>query len=171
MTYTNTPPTDSLVARFLSRAIPGDLPDDCWDWIGHKNPKGYAQFSLFGTIQITSRVSYLLFRGDLPDGMCVLHTCDNPSCTNPAHLFLGTVAENNADRDNKGRTVPHVGEGHPCSKLTESDVFSIRSRLVSGELRSGIASEYGVHKTTIALIENRKTWKHLARLDTIRGGS
>lgn len=76
--------------------------DGCWDWLGYKQPEGYGTFPHRGT-HYAHRVSYQLHVGPIPDGLHVLHSCDNPPCSNPAHLFLGTVADNMHDRDRKGR--------------------------------------------------------------------
>lgn len=76
--------------------------EGCWDWSGYKQPEGYGTFPHAKT-WYAHRVSWELHNGPIPDGMHVLHTCDNPPCSNPAHLFLGTVADNMADRKAKGR--------------------------------------------------------------------
>lgn len=79
--------------------------DGCWIWIGssRRDPMGYGQFAIGKKNYSAHRVAYLLFRGDIPAGMCVCHRCDRPLCVNPDHLFLGTHQENATDRDRKGR--------------------------------------------------------------------
>jgi hypothetical protein len=99
-----------------------------------------------------------LKNGPIPAGAFVLHKCDNPPCVNPAHLFLGTQAENVADRDRKGRQATgdrHGRATHPertARKLTTADVERIRERRASGKGRNALAAEYGVHPVTIQRI-------------------
>lgn len=105
------------------------------------------------------RAAYDILKGSVPANMCVCHTCDNPSCCNPDHLFLGTHADNRADQKAKGRTM--VGSKHHGSKLTEADVKKIRS--LHGQYpHTEIAKQYGVSDRTINVIVSRKRWKHVA---------
>lgn len=89
----------STEARFWAKV---DKTGDCWVWTAATNPKGYGQFYVEG-MRLAHRVSWILAHGPIPDDLCVLHRCDHPPCVNPAHLFLGTYADNNHDRDAKGR--------------------------------------------------------------------
>lgn len=108
--------------------------------------------------------------GPIPEGMVVMHLCDNPPCYRYDHLRIGTTAENNADRDAKGRGStgsdnPHWlhkrGSEHTQAKLTDEQVRAIRGRLAAGDKGYMLAAEYAVSKATISLIKNRKLWAHL----------
>jgi hypothetical protein len=78
-------------------------PEECWEWSGVKLPRGYGIFTIGYTKIYSHRYAWSLGNGEIPDGMYVCHKCDNPSCCNPAHLFVGTASDNNADMDRKGR--------------------------------------------------------------------
>lgn len=93
-----------IIDRLLSKAI-RTSEEGCWLWVGVKNKDGYGYIRGSHRLPITlaHRASYQVFKGEIPDGYCVCHTCDNPSCINPNHLWIGTKAENNKDKVNKGR--------------------------------------------------------------------
>ena len=118
-----------------------DISGDCWTWTGSKNPNGYGQIreqrqnGKPGRLVLASYVAIEIATGTRPPkGIQVLHTCDNPPCVNPAHLFLGTISDNMRDMQSKGR----------CSqrKLTDADVEVIRGRLAAGETQATIAADY-----------------------------
>ena len=133
----------------------------CWEWTAGKFNAGYGQFAVNGKHQLAHRFSYELTYGEIPDGLFVCHRCDNPPCVNPEHLFLGTHADNMADRNEKGRV--SKGEEHYYSKLTEENVLEIRQRVASGKwgIKSKLAKEFGVSNPQISDIVNRKKWKHV----------
>jgi HNH endonuclease len=89
--------------RFLSYVIMSENVDDCWLWIGGLSRKGYGKFQSGKHTKIASRIAYELFKGIIPDGKFVCHTCDNPRCVKPAHLWIGTNSENQQDSIKKGR--------------------------------------------------------------------
>jgi hypothetical protein len=128
--------------------------NDCWIWTG-VICQGYGQFSTHGIQERAHRASWRRFRGEIPNGLHVLHRCDVPSCINPDHLFLGTQADNNADRDAKGRNVYFQGERHGRSKLTQAQVNQIRS---SRDKQQEIAQKFGIKQPQVSKIKNRQRW-------------
>lgn len=123
--------------------------DACWLWLGPTNQDGYGFYST----RAAHRVSHEIANGPIPQGMSVLHRCDNPPCVNPAHLFLGTQADNVADCVSKGRR---------ATKLVPEVVAVIRRRCADGERQRAVAREFGVSDATVSLIVNRKTWEYAA---------
>lgn len=119
----------------------------------------YGEFDFkSGKRMLAHRASYLLLKNEDPGELCVLHKCDNPDCVNPAHLDLGTRADNNADRDAKGRQVR--GEEHPFAKLTEAQAQEI---LDDPRGTHTVARAYKIGVTSVRSIRTGKTWKHLKR--------
>jgi len=136
-------------------------PCGCWYWTGNQRKKtGYGGFRFNGKMMLSHRVSWLLFKGEIGENH-VLHKCDNPSCVNPDHLFLGTHVDNMNDMKIKGRAVSFQGSLHANSILTESEVLDIKKLLNFSHKQVSIAKTYGVDKTTIQNISSGKTWKHV----------
>ena len=137
-------------------------PDECWPWEATRNQDGYGRFWL-GELKSAHRVAWEIANGPIPKGRCVLHRCDNPQCVNPAHLWLGTHADNMADRDAKGRQWDRRGENHPHSKLTELDVICIRHWLKDGRwTQQKIADAFGIGRMTISNINTGRVWSHVS---------
>lgn len=148
--------------------------EQCWRWTATIQ-KGRGIFTINRDNKLAARVAYELTKGPIPDGACVCHACDNPICVNPAHLFLGTRADNNADRDSKGRQArggrhgfalhPETiarGERASKAKLTEDQVREIRERYASGTVTTrSLGEEYGVSHTSIRFVIRRKSWWHV----------
>jgi len=131
----------------------------CWNWTAYKSNLGYGNFRLDSKMKYAHRVSWELAHGDIPDGMCVCHTCDNRACVNPDHLFLGSHADNSSDMVQKGRSANGADNGK--AKLTEEDVHLIREYLRYGCAHKYIARLFGVTRPTIGYIKQGKTWGHL----------
>lgn len=147
-----------FAVRFWSHVVVSRA-DECWPFVGTMR-KGYGRLSdENGKIKSSHRLAWTLVYGD-PGPLCVLHHCDNRRCCNPGHLFLGTYADNNADRHAKGRTNAPRGEQSGTAKLTESDVLKIR-RLAGGASQAEIARQLGVDRKNVWCIVHGKSWKHL----------
>jgi hypothetical protein len=129
----------------------------CWIWTGHKIKGGYGQIGYGG--ELVHRFSYTRFKGKIPEGMCVCHSCDNPACVNPEHLWLGTTQENNQDKIDKGRQIR--GEKIGTSKLKEFQIKEIIEKLSNGEKIIKIANDYNVSKGSILHIKNKRSWTHI----------
>jgi len=147
--------TKTLQERFEDKFI---KTDGCWNWTAYKDKRGYGAFLLAGHPKLAHRVSYQLYVGEIPDGLCVCHRCDNPACVRPDHLFLGTVADNMRDRTVKGRGGDHAGERNGRAKLTIEQVIEIRARYSNGARRIDLAKEFGVTPTNISFISRGRHW-------------
>lgn len=135
-------------------------PDECWEWKGQKSSSGYGLFNWRrGRTQIASRIAYHFTKGD-PRNLFVCHSCDNPPCVNPAHLWLGSQKENMNDAAAKGRLKGGKlrGEDHGCSKLS---VEQARLAKFSGIPIKNLAREFGVTAQAIRLIRSGKNWAWL----------
>jgi hypothetical protein len=137
---------DDLEIRFWGKAQVGG-PDECWPWIASSKGKGYGQFWHDGKSVRAHRMAWELSRGKIPDDMNVLHDCDNRPCVNPAHLFLGTTADNNIDMSAKGR--------HGSHKLTRAQATEI---LASPLTHASLAEQFGVSKSMIGHIKAGRSW-------------
>lgn len=175
--------------RFWAKVDTSGGPDACWPWQAGKNEWGYGVFLLDGRPQLAHRVAWSLSEGQIPEGLCVLHDCptgDNPACCNRRHLWLGTNAENVADKVTKGRqtgrathgecfargashgaaTTPErfVGEGNGRAKLTDDEVDALRARY-TGERgqKAALAREFGTGKCHVGRILSGKNRTRRAR--------
>lgn len=135
-----------------------DDPTACWPWQGRLGNHGYGVLGGGDDAKLAHVLSWEIHHGAVPDGQCVLHTCDFRPCCRPDHLFLGSHADNSADMVEKDRQ--HRGERHCFAKLTDAAVLTIRA---SSKSQHELAVEFGVHPATIRDAVTGKTWKHLAR--------
>lgn len=134
---------------------------ECWPWMGTERIKNsYGQIGFNKTYHLAHVVSFVLSVGDVAEGMCVLHKCDNRKCCNPSHLFLGTKADNNTDRRQKGRDGNHKGTLNGRAKLTAEQVVTIRE-LAWTKTYEELSDRFGVKPITIAKIVQRKLWPHI----------
>lgn len=149
---------DRARRRFWDRV---DKSAACWIWTGGKDMYGYGYVKYAGRMHKAHRFAYALVRGPIADGLCVCHRCDVPACVNPDHLFLGTNAENTADKVAKGRQSVLRGERGGNAKLTEAQARDCHIRWARGESRSSIARLMGVHYNTVHQILSGKNWPEL----------
>jgi hypothetical protein len=194
--------TPSDVARFWAKVDRSGGPEACWPRSGWKGKRGHGLFRFYHDGRrigsLASRYAYELTYGPIPSGMWVLHNCpggDNPACCNPAHLYLGTPADNARDavtrrqfaigdrhwtrlhpervlrgERNGIRLHPECvqGERNGRARLTTAQVRQIRERLSHGERQTALAAEYGVSKSTISRIARRAGWTdHDSSIDTL----
>lgn len=158
-------PNDSdAVARKLSDCFWSRVfkTNGCWLWNGRFHKKGYGviQFRINKTTYswLAHRASRIIHHGDIPDGYLVCHRCDNPSCVNPEHLFLGTPADNSRDMTSKHRSAK--GERHSHAKLTWAQVVTIRAMWRHGQKQAVIAEQFGIANSLVSRICNFKIWRY-----------
>lgn len=175
-------------ARFWSK-VDKRGPDECWEWKAGRTNEGYGQFYFNGNPIGAHRFSHRLVLGEIPPSFFVCHKCDNKSCVNPSHLFVGTPADNVADRHRKGRDASGdrngarrwpermsrgdshwakshrdrmFGEKNHSAKLTADQVVQIRSEYASGGIsQQALARRFGVSLTSLHRIIRRRSWTHV----------
>lgn len=157
--------TQSDRDRFESKVIfPSNL-DDCWEWNAFKTKKGYGyiMFRDLGNIR-AHRFSYMLYVGDFDKKKFICHSCDNPSCVNPRHLFVGTPSENMTDKIKKGRAkLPpvHKGINQHLAKMNPDNIKEIRKLFKEGLTQTELAKRYGLHVSTMNNICRNISWKEV----------
>lgn len=162
-----------LAERFWEKVDRTTTPDGCWIWTGCRHRPGYGRIGLDGGRKVAQahRVAYELQVGPIPPGLHVCHTCDNPPCVRGDHLFVGTNADNVADKVRKGRAFNWLvlnhpervsrGTAHYNHKLTPEKVILLRRLLAQG-LSQRVAGEIvGVAQTTVAAMVVGRTWRHV----------
>jgi hypothetical protein len=167
---------DHVKTKFMN-LIDKSGSNGCWTWNGSVSNTGYGRIGVCPGRKQVHRLSWELFHGKIPDGLHVLHKCDNPLCVNPDHLFLGTQMDNNLDRTLKGRTASGDSNGmrrHPervsrgerngRAKITEEIVLEIRRLYVKGSRvygQASLARKFGLSQPYVGDIVNRLKWRHI----------
>lgn len=163
--------TEQDIRRFWSYV---EKTDGCWWWKNKPSSSGYGTFGVRKRYIMAHRLSYFMAKGAFPDLLCICHTCDNPLCVRPDHLWVGTDAANIADRDQKGRTckgnIHHwhtnpaqfFGERNPAAKLTPEQMLQLRhDREILGMSYPKLGAKYGISFAQAYRIVQRTSWKHI----------
>ncbi len=133
---------------------------ECLEWTGQISPYGYGYITIRSIPVAAHRVSWMVFKGEIPEGMCILHSCDNKKCCEISHLHLGTQLENVKEAVDRNRYI--VGIKHHSSKLTEDQIKEIRCFYKDGLYNlTQLSKKYGIGICSISDIVKRKTWKHI----------
>ena len=162
--------------RFWQKVTKGN-PDVCWEWNSNRSYNGYGRFRMPAGWYGAHRIAYTLTKGLIAKDALVLHTCDNPGCVNPGHLWLGNQTDNMADMFKKGRgrramgkdngayTHPEKmprGEDHGSSKLKPRQVQEIRRLYATGSYKQrDLAVQYSVTQSLVSNILHRNLWAHI----------
>lgn len=152
---------EKFLKRFWSKVSVGDS-GECWEWLAAKNEAGYGVINKGNhRVDRAHRISWRVAnKRDIPTGLFVCHHCDNRSCVNPGHLFIGTNHDNIKDMVSKGRNK---------TKITGKDVAAIRNRYKNGDTLSEISKDYDISKTNALCVITGKTWAHIANAQKVRG--
>lgn len=152
----------TLKSRMALHVAKTSSAKDCWEWRRYRLPAGYGMIGVGGRkgrLLLSHRVAFMLATGtSIESSQLVLHDCDNPPCCNPNHLHLGNKKLNAREAVDRGLWRPRKGEEAATAKLTEAQVLEIRTDPTP---HRALAKKYGVGKTIIGSIKNRKKWKHL----------
>lgn len=161
-------PRTTLAERFWKRVRKSEAQNGCWIWIGRLSDSGYGMIDR-GPADANQtgahRASWEIHRGQIPNGMWVLHNCpggDNRACVRPDHLWLGTVADNNADAVRKGANRGAIGTANASAKLDEMKVREIRAAYAAGDVAQlTLGRRYGVSQEVISRIVRFQAWTHV----------
>lgn len=152
----------SIKCKILNRH---KVVDGCWIWQGKLNNSGYGCFSELINEEKqelrSHRESYKIFKGEIPEGMLVCHTCDNPACCNPEHLWLGTNKENQQDSLKKGRRLNSKQRAIVAGKMTEEEVQELRELYKNGISRKELQEKFKLSQSHVTGIINYKYWAHV----------
>lgn len=148
----------------------------CWNWTAGLNKEGYGRASYMGKHdQRAHRIAWMIFRGEIPEGLYVCHKCDNKKCVKPSHLFLGTHDDNMKDGVSKKRFLsgekrklannPRKGEAHHNSKLSAKQALKIIELKKEGKSYTEINSLIGINRGTACDVICGRTWSHVTNIN------
>lgn len=154
-----------VVDRFWNKVRFPENVDDCWEWTAYKNRSGYGVFIINNKTFSTHRLSWMFYNGPIDADKLVCHKCDNRSCVNPNHLFIGTYKDNTQDMINKNRQKPPLGQKNAFSTLLNSQVIEILNNVINGKYNSvsEISDHYNVGLDCIYQIFKEINWKHITK--------
>ncbi|WP_179507348.1 HNH endonuclease signature motif containing protein [Sphingomonas melonis] len=157
-------PRRTFEDRFWSKVTPQD--SGCWLWTAARDKNGYGRVGVGSKTAFAHRISWEIANGEIRGGLSVLHSCDVPACVNPAHLFLGSQADNMRDMHAKRRgvipaSVRMFGERNGAAKLSESTVLEIKS-LAGVISQRAVATRYGISPAHVCRIQRGERWQHAA---------
>src|SRR5437762_11270099 len=143
---------EALRQRFLEKVDRSGTLSECWLWNSTTTPKGYGQFKIDGRNEYAHRVAWILFNGQIPSNIDILHSCNNKRCVNPEHLHLGTQSDNTREAYSNGKMFGG-------RKLTIAEILEIRRLFAECRLsRSQIATRFGIRPNTVNDIAAKRTW-------------
>lgn len=146
--------------RFFSRIETGS---GCWLWLGARDRDGYGQIKCAGRQCKAHRIMFAWVRGAIADDLQICHSCDNPPCVNPEHLFAGTGEINMQDCKQKGRLADRRGVKNTLAKLVDGQILEIRARRSAGEMLKSIAASFGVSESRVSLVARGLAWEHVQK--------
>jgi len=149
---------EKRIAQFWLKIDSSGGPEECWPWTASYHRTGYGHTKFEGKYWLAHRAAYLLHYGRLQADLHVLHSCDNPPCCNPAHLYQGTREQNMLDMSSRGRGKSGSQAGRPFRKLTWEAVCAIRSERAGGASVRSLATKHGIDPKTVRDILQRKLW-------------
>ncbi len=152
--------TPNQLSRFWKK-ISKDGENGCWKWLNAKDKDGYGKITIQATDMRAHRLSWIIHRGHIPKNALVLHTCDNPECTNPEHLYDGNNTNNMRDREARNRIQHRKGEDCNFSTLTSELIIKIRAMRSAGSKQLEIANLFGISRPHVSAICSRRVWKHI----------
>ncbi len=155
------PPLTPLILRVIELIDTSNGLNNCWIYKGEKQPTGYGKIRFKGKYFTVTRIMYELVYGKSDPNKQMCHSCDNPSCVNPLHLWEGTRSENAQDSIKKGRFLRAKGENSAWAKLTTKQIIKIRELYNSGVTQPFLAKKYDVRQGHISKIIRREIWKHI----------
>ena len=144
--------TSSSLHQFVAKIEVQEGDHGCWIWRGAVGSDGYGRVRRRGVTHSAHRFAWELFKGPIPEGLCVMHRCDRPLCVNPTHLIVGTKADNAQDMLRKGRSGPWE------QKLTYEQVREVRRMLATGTTKAAICERFDICRSTVQDIESGTTW-------------